>query len=550
MEAYKRFKDPIYGYINIQNKIISNIVDTSEFQRLRNVVQTSYAPLYASAVHNRFVHSLGVYYLGKIVQKSIWETLPEELDKDEMERYLFVFEVACLLHDVGHAPFSHTGENFYLVNGDRGLLHKEIVELTGDRVLEQEIDDKSYVNKAAPHELMSVIVGLRRYGELFESDEEKSFFARCITGYTYAVQADDKHSFLNCIISLLNSAVIDVDKLDYLIRDAYITGFDTINIDYQRLLTSIKAKKSKERKNSKYEIVYTKGALSVIENVVYAHDAERKWIQNHPIVQYEGYLLRNVVMLLNQKYGNPRLFSYESLTIEGRRLTEEFKVSLLCDADVLFLMKNLEENDSVKEYFERNERRHPLWKSESEYKALFDTCFNEQTYDVLDEEMDELFKYLNFINKAQVIDEESLQACEKDIEEIQSVYAELCENDKVNQTKYQESLEKKEWYRKWISAFKEFANEEGIDFNFVVLKQDQFNSGFAKEKFSELRIEFPELKNLSKFEQVTNVLTSKRSLRKVFFYVFYKRKDESDYRVNVLNLVDKLNQLAKKKTMR
>lgn len=46
--------------------------------------------------------------------------------------YLRVFELACLLHDVGHAPFSHTGEQFCLQNGDRGKLHESIIELTGD----------------------------------------------------------------------------------------------------------------------------------------------------------------------------------------------------------------------------------------------------------------------------------------------------------------------------------------------------------------------------------------------------------------------------------
>lgn len=60
----KRFKDPVYGYIDIEDKLIAQVVDTACFQRLRDVIQTSYSPLYASAVHNRFVHSLGVYHLG------------------------------------------------------------------------------------------------------------------------------------------------------------------------------------------------------------------------------------------------------------------------------------------------------------------------------------------------------------------------------------------------------------------------------------------------------------------------------------------------------
>ena len=71
----KRFKDPIYGYIDIPDKIIEDIIDTAVFQRLRSIIQTSYAPLYASAVHNRFVHSLGVYHLGTLVSTSFENSL-------------------------------------------------------------------------------------------------------------------------------------------------------------------------------------------------------------------------------------------------------------------------------------------------------------------------------------------------------------------------------------------------------------------------------------------------------------------------------------------
>ena len=114
----KNLKDPIYGYITVDEGIIHDVVDSPCFQRLRNIVQTSYAPLYSAAVHNRFIHSLGVYHLGKIayraVSRSILQnenmTVPRNLD-----RYGQIFLLACLLHDVGHAPFSHTGEEYYLI---------------------------------------------------------------------------------------------------------------------------------------------------------------------------------------------------------------------------------------------------------------------------------------------------------------------------------------------------------------------------------------------------------------------------------------------------
>lgn len=192
MTKCKRLKDPIYGYIDIDESIILNIVDTASFQRLRNVIQTSYSPLYSSAVHNRFVHSLGVYYLGGIVAKSLEEDTMISQKIDGYSRYLHIFELACLLHDVGHAPFSHTGETYYLENGERTKLHQEIIKLTNDSQLEFEIKSKNY--KAAPHELMSVIVALKDFDFFFHNDSEKSFFARCILGYTYAVENDLKHS--------------------------------------------------------------------------------------------------------------------------------------------------------------------------------------------------------------------------------------------------------------------------------------------------------------------------------------------------------------------
>ena len=68
---YKKLKDPIYGYIKIPTELIKRVIDTAVFQRLRRVLQTSYAPLFSSAIHNRFVHSIGVFYLGCIASEQL-----------------------------------------------------------------------------------------------------------------------------------------------------------------------------------------------------------------------------------------------------------------------------------------------------------------------------------------------------------------------------------------------------------------------------------------------------------------------------------------------
>lgn len=75
MQEYKRFKDPIYGYVMIPSNYVNDIIDSAEFQRLRRIVQTSYSPLYSAAVHNRFIHSIGVYYLGTIAAESVFVDL-------------------------------------------------------------------------------------------------------------------------------------------------------------------------------------------------------------------------------------------------------------------------------------------------------------------------------------------------------------------------------------------------------------------------------------------------------------------------------------------
>lgn len=529
----KRFKDPIYGYIEIDEFVAENIIDTAEFQRLRQVIQTSYSPLYASAVHNRFVHSLGVYYLGKIVTSIIEK--PDEMSESsiDLKRYKTIFEYACLLHDVGHAPFSHTGEYFYLDDGSsRDKLHQEILILTSDISLKDEIEKRKY--SAAPHELMSVIVALKIFEPLFENNDERSFFARCILGYSYFNSVDLDKSFLNCMISMLNSSLIDVDKLDYLIRDAYITGFDTVAIDYERLLKSIKI----IVEDDKCKLVFSKSAVSIIENVVFAHDAERKWIQNHPVVQYEAFILKHAMEKLNNDYS---LFGYEALSKSGKILNDDFKISLLSDGDVIFLMKNCFDDRLIEEYFARNKRRHPLWKSESEYKAIFKP-FSGDNFEELENEFEELAKYLNYNNMSSVINDQALSALNEDIAKSEFELKADNQENKTLAKRFEKQIEQKREHLKWLSCFKKFSEEQGIDFDFVIIKADQFNSGFGKVAFDELEIYFPELSATLKFKDVANTLSSEKSARDKFYYIFYRRK--ADVSVNVKNLARNLNLLA------
>lgn len=518
MKDCKRIKDPIYGYIKIPVIYMTNIVDTAVFQRLRRVIQTSYSPLYSSAVHNRFVHSMGVFYLGELTVNQLIKEIQQKINLSmDLERIGELFKLACLLHDVGHAPFSHTGEGFYLgEDHDYTQLHNKLIETIGNESFSKDIpEDSSFA--AAPHEIMSAIIGILEFEMFFDSVDQKEFFARCITGYKYS-EGTIENNIKNCFISMLNSKVIDVDKLDYLIRDAYITGFDTVNIDFERLLSSLTISKE----NGKYKIAYYKNAISVIENVVYAHDAERKWIQTHPVVLYEAYILQHIISYLSEKIddNDKKLFSLESLSKKGQQFKNGLSISLLCDDDIIYLMKNSYYSKLCEEFFERRIRKHPVWKSEAEYKAfILDMASGGSLLEKFEKAMSVTAKYLIKSTDSWVIDDSLIAKLEKEKET-------LIITDMDSETK-RVQLENKEMILKVVHSLERYANEKNISCNFVILMASQFNSGFGKPDFSAINIAFQtkDGEKIAAVGDIVSAIEAKERDRDNFFYLFYKRKD-------------------------
>ena len=127
MGNVKVFRDTIHGYIEIEKDIVSSIIDTALFQRLRRIEQTSMRCLYPSARHDRFIHSIGTFHLAKKISTNLSRKFQDLKNKDFVfdEKYFcklqFNLELAALLHDVGHSPFSHTLEEYFKlekINGD------------------------------------------------------------------------------------------------------------------------------------------------------------------------------------------------------------------------------------------------------------------------------------------------------------------------------------------------------------------------------------------------------------------------------------------------
>ncbi len=281
----KTIKDSVHGYISIPKCFVNHIIDTEYFQRLRNIEQTGMRILYPNAKHDRYCHSLGVFYLGNkavdalldnFSRDKLWNISSDQKSILFWAKNKVLFLIACLLHDIGHTPFSHSLENqIYKNSGTRGI-NDRIAEL----IVESEhldVSEKSNmsikIKSAAPHEQLGALLVLEKmrkniediFDELIDisypsinssniliseyykynptidkTDLESDicFIIRMILGLKYEEHFPEKQ-IQNCFIELLNGGNFDVDKLDYIIRDTKMSGINNVSIDIERLLNSI-----------------------------------------------------------------------------------------------------------------------------------------------------------------------------------------------------------------------------------------------------------------------------------------------------------------------
>jgi HD superfamily phosphohydrolase len=443
----------------------------------------------------------------------------DSIDWDSLKK---IFLLACLLHDVGHAPFSHTGEDFYLNEtiDNNVAIYVKLLDTVSSIEFKKDVSEFYHKGKAAaPHEIMSAIIALEEFKENFEDPSEKELFARCITGYQYRDGFDDVKNIKNCLICLLNSSIIDIDKLDYIIRDSYMTGFQSVSIDYFRLLNSV----TLVELNSKKLLAYNKRALSVIENVVYAHDSERKWIQSHPVVLYEHFLIQHAIRKVDRYFSKDhrenKLFSYKSLSITGSNFKEKGRIRLLSDEDIIYNIKNVCGDELTDEYFIRGLRRHPIWKSEAEYRSLFDTKVGNDILGSLEIVFYEIEKFLIDNLDIPVINDEVIVFCNNEYKKLDEYGTTLSAKDIQSRINGLNNI------MKWLRLLKEFTDESGIPFDFVIINAKRFQSGFLKDDLEKVIIDFPDYNRPRYIKDVANILNSTKT-RERFFFLYYRRTDK------------------------
>ncbi len=184
-------RDPVHGYVRVDG-IIQELADTPQMQRLRWIKQLGLASLvYPGANHTRFEHSLGTYHLALLMAC--------HLGLEENEKQMV--GVAALLHDIGHGPLSHATEAALL----------------------------PYFRKE--HESILELLKRNQLGEILESHD---------------ILPSHIQSFINGNgLGQIVNGEIDVDRMDYLLRDAHYTGVAYGVIDRLRLLQEIRLHQGK-----------------------------------------------------------------------------------------------------------------------------------------------------------------------------------------------------------------------------------------------------------------------------------------------------------------
>lgn len=361
----KKFLDTVHGYISVPENYCDKLIDTKYFQRLRRIEQTSARSLYPCARHDRFVHSLGVFHLGRKFVASISRQMAVE---DSLKH---TFQIACLLHDCGHSPFSHTLEHLF---GTEEELFEKYKEEIKARMLDKEIENvniEDYDTK--PHEILSALLCVTAfYEQIIELGGNPSLVGRMIMGLPYGTI---EKSLDDCFISLLHGDVIDTDKLDYICRDKWASGYLADSVDLDRLIDAVIIYRNKE---GRYKIAYSKSCLNEIQALIDSKNFQNNWVFMHHQVVYEQKLLKDSVKELVhclKPEGDLKaneLFNYKAF-YEKTIVYGDVEIYLPADDDIVYLMKiHHKEIPHLDEWLSRDYNYFPLWKSYSELKALLD----------------------------------------------------------------------------------------------------------------------------------------------------------------------------------
>ena len=246
--SLRTYHDPLHHGITLDSNdpaeaMVIKLIDSAPFQRLRRIRQLGPAFLtFHGAESSRFTHSLGVFH---IARRSFNRLIKLDPNLQEIKGCLYG---AALLHDIGHTPLSHTGEEMFGLNHERWTARL-----------------------------------IKHHPELNKPLE--SFEQGTADKVAKVIEKDQKS---NNLVKALVSSQIDCDRLDYLLRDSYSTGTRYGQLDLERILSALTLAPDGEL------AIHPKG-LTAVEHYLVVRNLMYRSVYNHRLNEVCSWLLEKLV---------------------------------------------------------------------------------------------------------------------------------------------------------------------------------------------------------------------------------------------------------------
>ncbi len=266
----KVLRDPVHNYIHVTHKVILDLINTPEFQRLRRVKQLGASSFtFHGAEHSRFTHSVGVYEITRQICDNFQRNYPTQTPGDGLwdDHERIVALCAALLHDLGHGPESHTFEHIF--DTDHEAITQAILtspETQINKVLKE-------VSPEFPEEVASVI------------------------GKTYP----------NPQVVQMISSQIDADRMDYLLRDAYNTGTKYGMFDLTRILRVMRPYKN--------GIAFQSDGMHAVEDYIVCRFQMYQQVYFHPVSRSMEVVLNHLLHRAKYLYEHDQMSASQTPTL-------------------------------------------------------------------------------------------------------------------------------------------------------------------------------------------------------------------------------------------
>lgn len=290
----KVFRDPIYTYITIDTPLIWNLINTKEFQRLRRIRQLGGTfQTFHTADHTRFAHSLGVYELAR--------RFSEQFEHELSAYDALLLQTTALLHDIGHGPFSHALEGATAVHHE----HFSIAIIQ---------DEHTEV-----HQLLT------------EADER----------LVKDIERVMKKEYPNKVVVQMITSQLDLDRMDYILRDAYFSAVAYGQFDYTRLFRVMRIVDGK--------VVFKESGMHAIEDYMMSRYHMYWQVYYHPVgvsfeVLLEKWFLRMQELLQEKYHFKTDIRLIEPLFSEDIQVKDYLRID---ESVIMYFWQALQDEDDV-----------------------------------------------------------------------------------------------------------------------------------------------------------------------------------------------------------